>query len=111
MSHLQLSRRSSIFAHTEGYVTIPMATTHTLEPDKGQPIEHAESVHVSDKLDPGAAKTGARNVALAEALAIENARPFRKSFIKLYMCLFVAYMCSSTNGFDANTFGEPSTFL
>jgi hypothetical protein len=37
---------------------------------------------------------------------LENPRPFRKSFIKLYLCLFVAYMCSSTNGFDANTFGR-----
>jgi len=46
-----------------------------------------------------------RSRALAMALAEENPRPFRKSFLRLYLCLAVAYMCSSTNGFDANTFG------
>ncbi len=39
------------------------------------------------------------------ALLRENARPFRKSFLKLYGCIFVGYLCSATNGFDANTFG------
>jgi hypothetical protein len=40
-----------------------------------------------------------RSRALAAALAEENPRPFRKSFLKLYLCLFFAYMCSSTTGF------------
>ncbi|KAI0630724.1 general substrate transporter [Trametes polyzona] len=31
--------------------------------------------------------------------------PLRASFLRLYGCLFVAYLCSATNGFDANTFG------
>ncbi|KAI0651511.1 general substrate transporter [Trametes meyenii] len=31
--------------------------------------------------------------------------PLRTSFLRLYGCLFVAYLCSATNGFDANTFG------
>lgn len=31
--------------------------------------------------------------------------PLRRSFLKLYGCLFVAYLCSATNGVDANTFG------
>jgi hypothetical protein len=47
-----------------------------------------------------------RSRALAAALAQEQPRPFRKSFLRLYLCLGVAYMCSSTNGFDANTFGK-----
>lgn len=49
-----------------------------------------------------------RSRAFATALAEEQPRPFRKSLIKLYLCLAVAYMCSSTNGFDANTFGKVS---
>ena len=40
------------------------------------------------------------------ALLKENPRPFRKSFLKLYCCIFVGYLCSATNGFDSNTFGE-----
>ena len=39
------------------------------------------------------------------ALLTENPRIFRKSFLKLYGCIFVGYLCSATNGFDANTFG------
>ncbi|CDO72080.1 hypothetical protein BN946_scf184962.g23 [Trametes cinnabarina] len=31
--------------------------------------------------------------------------PLRPSFLSLYGCLFIAYLCSATNGFDANTFG------
>lgn len=40
-----------------------------------------------------------RSRALAVALAEENPKPFRRSFLKLYMCLFFAYMCSTTTGF------------
>lgn len=40
------------------------------------------------------------------ALLRENPRVFRKSFLKLYGCIFVGYLCSATNGFDSNTFGE-----
>lgn len=39
------------------------------------------------------------------ALLRENPRIFRKSFLKLYGCIFVGYLCSATNGFDSNTFG------
>ncbi|EXJ53421.1 uncharacterized protein A1O5_13355 [Cladophialophora psammophila CBS 110553] len=42
---------------------------------------------------------------MEEALLQEKPRPLRKSFLKLYACIFVAYLCSATNGFDANTFG------
>lgn len=40
------------------------------------------------------------------ALLRENPRVFRKSFLKLYGCLFIGYLCSATNGFDSNTFGK-----
>lgn len=39
------------------------------------------------------------------ALLRENPRIFRSSFLKLYGCIFVGYLCSATNGFDSNTFG------
>ena len=42
---------------------------------------------------------------MEEALLQEKPRPLRKSLLKLYACIFVAYLCSATNGFDANTFG------
>ena len=40
------------------------------------------------------------------ALLKESPRPFRRSFLKLYCCIFVGYLCSATNGFDSNTFGK-----
>lgn len=43
---------------------------------------------------------------MEEALLREKPRPLRKSFSKLYACIFVPYLCSATNGFDANTFGK-----
>ena len=43
---------------------------------------------------------------MEEALLQEKPRPLRKSFLKLYAVIFVAYLCSATNGFDANTFGQ-----
>ncbi|KIW81412.1 hypothetical protein Z517_04437 [Fonsecaea pedrosoi CBS 271.37] len=42
---------------------------------------------------------------MEEALLQEKPKPLRKSFLKLYACIFIAYLCSATNGFDANTFG------
>lgn len=39
------------------------------------------------------------------ALMRENPNPFRKSFLRMYACIFIGYLCSATNGFDANTFG------
>ena len=49
---------------------------------------------------------GVRASRMEEALAQENPQPLRKSFLKLYACIFVAYLCCATNGFDANTFGN-----
>lgn len=44
------------------------------------------------------------------ALLRENPRVFRNSFLKLYGCIFVGYLCSATNGFDSNTFGTLNRF-
>ncbi|OBZ66743.1 Lactose permease, partial [Grifola frondosa] len=42
---------------------------------------------------------------LTQTVLLESPDPLRRSFLKLYAILFVAYLCSATNGFDANTFG------
>ena len=84
-----------------------VSSVHDQTSAKANPSQHVENQPDEDL--KGSALRGTkriRSVALAEALAYENPRPWRKSFIRLYMCLAVAYMCSSTNGFDANTFGE-----
>ncbi|KAN0117785.1 general substrate transporter [Hyaloscypha variabilis] len=65
-------------------------------------VDHKEN---ADGRETVAKAVEIRSRALAAALAQERPRPFRKSFLRLYLCLAVAYMCSSTNGFDANTFG------
>ena len=44
------------------------------------------------------------------ALMQEKPYAWRKSFLKLYAVIFVGYLCSATNGFDANTFGRLSAF-
>lgn len=48
---------------------------------------------------------------MEEALAQENPKALRKSFLRLYACIFVAYLCCATNGFDANTFGNVTSPL
>jgi hypothetical protein len=73
----------------------------------------AVTEHVDDTGEAKKAVVEVRNVrsaALAQAIAEDDAKPFRKSFRHLYLCLLVAYMCSSTNGFDANTFGKSTRF-
>jgi MFS family permease len=65
-------------------------------------FDHRETADATSTL---ARAVEVRSRALAAALAQEQPHPFRKSFLRLYLCLAVAYMCSSTNGFDANTFG------
>lgn len=45
---------------------------------------------------------------MLEALKEDDPKPFRKSFLRLYACIFIGYLCSATNGFDSNTFGEYS---
>ncbi|PCH41336.1 general substrate transporter [Wolfiporia cocos MD-104 SS10] len=45
---------------------------------------------------------------LAAVLAKERPEPWSRSMIRLYLVVFVAYLCSATNGFDSNTFGGAS---
>lgn len=45
---------------------------------------------------------------MAEALLIERPKFVSPSIFRLFGCLFVAYLCSAQNGFDANTFGGVS---
>lgn len=45
---------------------------------------------------------------MAEALLIERPKFASPSIFRLFGCLFVAYLCSAQNGFDANTFGGVS---
>lgn len=66
-------------------------------------LEHTEDINVMTA-SPTQGEMGSKP--LGTALDHENAHPFRKSFLRLYLCLSVAYMCSATNGFDANTFGK-----
>lgn len=43
---------------------------------------------------------------MQEALKRDQAKPLQKSLLRLYLCIFVGYLCSATNGFDSNTFGK-----
>ncbi|KZT59141.1 general substrate transporter [Calocera cornea HHB12733] len=45
------------------------------------------------------------NSPLADALLKEPPNPWAPHMFKLYAVLFVCYLCATTNGFDANTFG------
>ncbi|EJU04674.1 hypothetical protein DACRYDRAFT_104550 [Dacryopinax primogenitus] len=48
---------------------------------------------------------GMAGSALADALLKEPPNPWAPHMFKLYAVLFVSYLCATTNGFDANTFG------
>lgn len=77
---------------------------------KSRDTDHFEDVDVNE--DAGRHGDGVRRTTrihasrMEEALLQEKPRPLRKSFLRLYACIFVAYLCSATNGFDANTFGK-----
>lgn len=69
-------------------------------------MDHPEVVHDEDPTQA----TTQRNMTqsrMQAALVRENPRVLRKSFLKLYGCIFVGYLCSATNGFDSTTFGMP----
>lgn len=70
---------------------------------KPQASHHEEPQKDVEYGDEGLSTHGQR---MQEALKRDNAKPFRKSFLKMYLCIFVGYLCSATNGFDSNTFGE-----
>ena len=56
-------------------------------------VEAAKGARIHDRLEG------------REATLEEDVNPLRRSFLRLYGCLFVAYLCAATNGYDANTFG------
>lgn len=68
-------------------------------------VDHQEDVADLDKA-PVIAETHMRESRMTAAILAENPKPFRPSFLRLYACIFVGYLCSATNGFDANTFGS-----
>lgn len=61
--------------------------------------------HEEGSLKPATMQNVMTESRMEAALLRENPRPFRASFIKLYGCIFVGYLCCATNGFDSNTFG------
>ena len=70
--------------------------------DAAQPVgDHSE---YQDVTVTGTARIHASR--MEEALLQENPYAWRKSLLKLYAVIFVGYLCSATNGFDANTFGK-----
>ena len=75
--------------------------------DKGQTVEQlkASQSHIDD-VGTTTTETRIHASRMEEVLLAEHPiRPLRKSFLKLYAVIFVGYLCSATNGFDANTFG------
>ena len=62
---------------------------------------HAEESHGET-----VGERGMHESRMESAILQEKVRPFRKSFLKLYACILVGYLCSATNGFDGNTFGR-----
>src|SRR3569833_746799 len=54
---------------------------------------------------PETATAQINNSRKEEARLREPPDPWCSSKRKLYACIFVGYLCSATNGFDANTFG------
>ncbi|OZJ02363.1 hypothetical protein BZG36_04479 [Bifiguratus adelaidae] len=73
--------------------------------DQKVDIEHLENTGDVKDIHVQAQEEDICDSRMELALLEENPRPFRKSFLKLYACIFVGYLCSATNGFDANTFG------
>ncbi|KAJ5805066.1 hypothetical protein N7474_010953 [Penicillium riverlandense] len=67
-------------------------------------MDHSEVVHDEDPTKAATQKNMTQS-RMQAALVRENPRVLRKSFLKLYGCIFVGYLCSATNGFDSTTFG------
>ncbi|KZT30214.1 general substrate transporter [Neolentinus lepideus HHB14362 ss-1] len=70
-------------------------------------VDKSGSFDESPRLD-GQAVEVLKDSQLASALLEERPSPYSFRMLKLWACLFVAYMCSAQNGFDANTFGGVS---
>lgn len=81
-----------------------MAQSKQSGADMAEQREHADDGTGASKV-PVILETEMRQSRMTAAILAENPRALRKSFLKLYACIFVGYLCSATNGFDANTFG------
>ena len=71
-------------------------------------LDSKDSIVAVDDALPAFPAQGLETKPRLAQLLHEDVNPFSRSFLKLYGCLFVAYLCSATNGVDANTFGEPT---
>lgn len=71
-------------------------------------VDYPEVVHDEGPTEATMQKSMTQS-RIQAALIRENPRVLRKSFLKLYGCIFVGYLCSATNGFDSTTFGMLET--
>lgn len=78
--------------------------------EDGKPIDYQDTVH-DEAPTKDTTQSRMTESRMQAALLRENPRIFRASFLKLYGCIFVGYLCSATNGFDSNTFGMLSRYL
>lgn len=95
--------------------------------DKVGDVEHADQSSLDDLQKQHIEDEVPRTSELAEVLAKEkpgksdlsrsrcqiiltrsSIDPWSRCMIRLYGIVFVAYLCSATNGFDSNTFGGAS---
>ncbi|EPT02814.1 hypothetical protein FOMPIDRAFT_1029123 [Fomitopsis schrenkii] len=70
-------------------------------------VEHADQSSLDD-LQKHIEDEVPHTSELAGVLAKEKPDPWSRCMIRLYGVVFVAYLCSATNGFDSNTFGGAS---
>ncbi|KZT57251.1 general substrate transporter [Calocera cornea HHB12733] len=70
--------------------------------EHGHPDDRTTPSPVPDVIKPEGPKAGNP---LQQVLIDEPPHPFSWPMLRLYGCLWCAYLCSMTNGFDANTFG------
>ena len=78
---------------------------NTVRADAINDTEHDDNVVEDTVKVPVVAEREMRYSRMAAAILADDPKPLRRSFLKLYLCIFVGYLCSATNGFDANTFG------
>ncbi|GFZ50245.1 hypothetical protein JCM24511_08001 [Saitozyma sp. JCM 24511] len=65
-------------------------------------VNHVDQTDGDEHLVPQKTTTASE---LQDVLLLERPHPWSKNMISLYLILIPAYLCSTTNGFDSNTFG------
>ncbi|ANB13391.1 glucose-inactivated glycerol proton symporter STL1 [Sugiyamaella lignohabitans] len=68
-------------------------------------VEYVDDVSIDENIKGNVQEAQVFSAAMEEALRKDKPQPWSKGMIKLYLILAVGYLCSATNGFDANTFG------